>query len=321
MSMRIGLSAILFASVLTVSTLVIGAVLERDEYVQVSGFQVSISPGAPGDEGRWQTLDGGTLTFHETQGATIGTDKYQSTETGIAEFTEVTLTRQIEIGGGKMVTKLVASAFDTDLNPHVAAIHMEPLVFPAVPASDGRAQQHKTFQPGQPQLGHATFTINEHPDSANDIAQWVSDTYEGKSVRRDITVNLRQSARGETVRSYTFMDCLPIYYAPISGLNSGTAGGVNKLRLKVTCNRVEFDGLPADVSEWMRAMMQTKDASSVYRTVEVTLLDRAGAELRQQEFNEAFITQYTFPELDASSEEILVEGIAFQPGYWGTITH
>ena len=288
-----------------------------DQYLRISAFQVESSPGPAPDPVAWQTLDGGALTFAEVSSGVGPTEVILP---GIATFGPVRLTRPVVEAGfsgasGEKPTDLFSNHFDTDLSEDVVAIQLGAIYFAPTLSTEGRNSQYQVFQPGRPQYAPVTFTIAEHPDTAPNVSDWVKQTYDGAAIRRNIVVNLRPLPTETPARTYTFHGCFPIAYERLSGIDLVSGPVVNQLSLKVRCDRVEVDGLPDDVGQWLGDMLHSGQASA-HRTVEVSLLNQQGETIRTLNFLESFITTYTFPELDRSKEDIpLVEGVTFQPGY------
>jgi phage tail-like protein len=118
-------------------------------------------------------------------------------------------------------------------------ISISPIVarFPPVPASDGRHFQYKCVQPGQPQYGNITFEGAEHKDSIGDIKNWVKDVYDGKEIRKDITVECFDQAK-DTVRTFNLHDCFPTAFSILDCGADGQSGTVVRWSLEVRVNRI-----------------------------------------------------------------------------------
>ena len=66
----------------------------------------------------------------------------------------------------------------------------------------------------------------------------------------------------------------------------------------------------------MQDMIENSQQGDIFRTVSITLQDREGADFRTRSFQESFITQYTFPDLNADQDDVTaIEEIIIQPGY------
>jgi len=64
-----------------------------DQYNRNYAFRVEINGGAAPDssEGSWNSLRGGGVRIHETNGVTTGVDKYKNHSPGIAEWQDLVL--------------------------------------------------------------------------------------------------------------------------------------------------------------------------------------------------------------------------------------
>jgi phage tail-like protein len=138
-----------------------------------------------------------------------------------------------------MRAKCFTSHFSVDLSKHIISISPITARFPAVPAGDGRNFQYKTYQPGQPQYGNITFEGVEHKDTIQNIKSWVKDTYDGKEIRKDITIEVFDQA-GDTVRSFNLIDTWPTHFSILDCGAEGSAGTVVKWTLEVRVNRIDM---------------------------------------------------------------------------------
>lgn len=135
--------------------------------------------------------------------------------------------------------KCFTSHFSVDLSEHITAVSSICARFPAVPASDGRMHQYMCSQPGQPQYGNITFTGVEHKDSIGKIKNWVKDVYEGKEIRKDITIEVYDQAK-DTVRTFNLLTCWPTSFSILDCGADGQAGSVVHWTLEVRVNRIDM---------------------------------------------------------------------------------
>jgi phage tail-like protein len=99
--------------------------------------------------------------------------------------------------------------------------------------------QYMVTQPGQPQYGNITFTGVEHKDSIGKIKQWVKDVYEGKEIRKDITIEVYDQAK-DTVRTFNLMTTWPTHFSILNCGADGEAGSVVHWTLEVRVNRIDM---------------------------------------------------------------------------------
>jgi phage tail-like protein len=135
--------------------------------------------------------------------------------------------------------KCFTSHFKTDLSDHVITISPITARFPKVECSDGRHWQYKVFQPGQPLYGNLTFEGAEHKDSIGNIKSWVKDVYDGKEIRKDITIEVYDQAKDVT-RTFNLIDTWPTALSIIDLGAAGQSGTVVKWTLEVRVNRIDM---------------------------------------------------------------------------------
>ena len=135
--------------------------------------------------------------------------------------------------------KCFTSHFSCDLSKHITNISPIIARFPPVPASDGRMHQYMVTQPGQPQYGNITFEGVEHKDTIGNIKTWVKDTYDGKEIRKDITIETYDQA-GDTVRTFNLIDTWPTHFTILNCGADGQAGSVVHWTLEVRVNRIDM---------------------------------------------------------------------------------
>jgi hypothetical protein len=125
------------------------------------------------------------------------------------------------------------------LSPHIITVSPITARFPPVECSDGRHYQYKVSQPGQPTYGNIVFEMAEHKDSFPAIKGWMKDVYDGKEIRKDITLDVYDQSK-DTVRSFNFIDCFPVSLDYLNCGAAGSSGSVVKARLEVRVNRIEM---------------------------------------------------------------------------------
>jgi hypothetical protein len=67
-----------------------------DQYLRNYSFRVEWSPGPPSDQthGKWKSIKGGGLRFHEDPGG-VGQDKFKETTLACAEWEDLILTGEV----------------------------------------------------------------------------------------------------------------------------------------------------------------------------------------------------------------------------------
>lgn len=135
--------------------------------------------------------------------------------------------------------KCFTSHFKCDLSDHIITVSPITARFPALECSDGRHYQYKVFQPGQPTYGNIVFEILDHKDTMPNIKSWVKDVYDGKEVRKDITLEVHDQS-GDIVRSFNFIDCFPVSLDYLNCGAAGASGSVGRARLEIRVNRIDM---------------------------------------------------------------------------------
>ena len=138
-----------------------------------------------------------------------------------------------------MRAKCFTSHFSCDLSKHITSISPITSRFPAVASGDGRHWQYKVYQPGQPVYGNITFEGVEHKDTIAGVRDWVADVYNGKEIRKDISIDIFDQA-GDTVRTFNLINTFPIHYSILDVGAEGSAGTVVKWTLEVRVERVDM---------------------------------------------------------------------------------
>jgi len=128
--------------------------------------------------------------------------------------------------------------FKVDLSEDITKVSSINMTIPKIAATTGNDVAQKTFRPGRPAFGNITFTGAEHVEGVKKIRAWIKDAYDGKDARKDITVEVH-SQKGEIVRSFNLMRCLPTAY---SSVDFGSQGGVATMNwvVEVRVPRVEI---------------------------------------------------------------------------------
>jgi phage tail-like protein len=140
--------------------------------------------------------------------------------------------------GADSRTKVFTNQFDCDLNPHITKISSITMRFPKMDCTDSADSTYKTYAPGNPVYGNITFEGNIHSDSFGTIRDWVKDCYEGKEIRKAITINIRTQQTEDPARAFNLHDTFPVHFDWIDIAAGG--GAVAKWTLEVRVNRCEM---------------------------------------------------------------------------------
>jgi phage tail-like protein len=117
--------------------------------------------------------------------------------------------------------------FDCDLSKDITKISAITMRIPKIPAQTGLDVKEKAYRPGRPVFGNITFEGAEHKgdDGTKKIRDWVKTAYDGKDARKDLTITIK-SQKGEPVRTFNLISCLPVAY---SSIDFGSQGGAQTM--------------------------------------------------------------------------------------------
>jgi phage tail-like protein len=117
--------------------------------------------------------------------------------------------------------------FDCTLSKDITKISAITMRIPKIPAHTGLDVKEKAYRPGRPVFGNITFEGAEHKgaDGTKIIRDWVKTAYDGKEARKDITVTIKNQ-KGDDVRTFNLMSCLPVAY---SSIDLGSQGGAQTM--------------------------------------------------------------------------------------------
>jgi len=130
------------------------------------------------------------------------------------------------------------SNFKVDLNEDVVKVSSINMTIPKVAATTGFEIAQRTFRPGRPTFGNITFTGAEHKDTVKIIRGWVKDAYDGKTCRKNITIEVHNQ-KHEIIRTFNLMECLPVAYSSVDFDSQGGASTMHWV-LEVRVQRVEM---------------------------------------------------------------------------------
>jgi len=128
--------------------------------------------------------------------------------------------------------------FKCDLNEDIVKVSSINMTIPKIATTTGSDVKERTYRPGRPTFGNIVMTGAEHKDSVKTIRQWVKDAYDGKAVRKHITIEIH-SQKHKVVRTFNLMECLPVSYSSIDFNSQGGAGTMHWV-LEIRVQRVEM---------------------------------------------------------------------------------
>lgn len=136
--------------------------------------------------------------------------------------------------------KCFTNQFDTDLCKDVTKISAITMRFGKCVGTDSGDFKYKTWQPGQPVYGNITFEGVCHPGTFKDIQKWVKDCYDGKEIRKTLTINLRQHQTTSSARTFNLVDAFPQRFNYVDIAAEGNSGAVIHWSLEVRVDRIEM---------------------------------------------------------------------------------
>jgi phage tail-like protein len=109
---------------------------------------------------------------------------------------------------------------------HIRKVSPITMRIPKIETTTG-LDKWKTWRPGRPNFGNITFEGAEHKgaDGTKIIRDWVKTAYDGKDARKDITITVKNQ-KGEDVRTFDLVSCLPVAY---SSIDLGSQGGAQTM--------------------------------------------------------------------------------------------
>jgi len=128
--------------------------------------------------------------------------------------------------------------FKIDLNEDIVKVSSINMTCPKIATTTGTDQKERCFRPGRPTFGNITFQGAEHKETVKIIRQWVKDAYDGKSVRKNVTIEIH-AQNHEIVRTFHLFECLPVAYSSVDFNSQGGAATMHWV-LEVRVQRVEM---------------------------------------------------------------------------------
>jgi phage tail-like protein len=136
--------------------------------------------------------------------------------------------------------KCFTNQFDTDLCEDVTKISAITMRFGKCVGTDSGDGKYKTWQPGQPVYGNITFEGVCHPSTFTKIQSWVKDCYDGKEIRKTLTINLRTHQNNDAARTFNLVDTFPQRFNYVDIAAEGNSGAVIHWSLEVRVDRIEM---------------------------------------------------------------------------------
>jgi len=117
---------------------------------------------------------------------------------------------------------IFCSNFKVDLNEDIVKVSSINMTIPKVATTTGFDIAQRTYRPGRPTFGNITLQGAEHKDTVKIIRAWVKDAYDGKPVRKNLTIEIHNQ-KHEVVRTFHLLECLPVAYSSIDFNSQGGA--------------------------------------------------------------------------------------------------
>lgn len=134
--------------------------------------------------------------------------------------------------------KCFTNQFDVDLCEDITKVSAITMRFGKCVATDSGDFKYKTYQPGQPVYGNITFEGVCHAGTFSKIQSWVKACYDGKDIRKPITINLRQHQQEGAVRTFNLVDTFPQRFNYVDIAAEGNAGTVIHWQLEVRVDEI-----------------------------------------------------------------------------------
>lgn len=142
--------------------------------------------------------------------------------------------------GKESRSKAFTNQFDVDLCEDITKVSAITMRFGKCVCSDSADFKYKAWQPGQPVYGNITFEGVCHAGTFNKIQKWVKDCYDGKDIRKPITINLRTHQSDKAFRTFNLIDAFPQRFNYIDIAAEGASGAVIHWTLEVRVDRIEM---------------------------------------------------------------------------------
>lgn len=136
--------------------------------------------------------------------------------------------------------KLFTNQFDVTLCEDITKVSAITMRFPKTGGSDGADFRYKVWQPGQPIYGNITFEGVCHDSTFKDVQKWVKECYDGKEIRKTISINLRTHQQAGASRTFELHDTFPVAFNYIDIAAEGASGAVMHWTLELRVDRIKM---------------------------------------------------------------------------------
>lgn len=202
----------------------------------------------------------------------------------------------------------------------VRKIEISDLVVPAIPTttSDPATFLFKQFKPGQPERVRLVLTMGSPSGVVSGAFSWWVEAAEMTpgAARNSILFVNQLGGGNQTLLEYEFVNCLPVSWASSSNVEGGGGPRGPRVRaeeilvIECTLHKYRNTVRPA-LQDWMSNVL-SGDTSTNNRTLLINHLDPDAKVIRALDYGNSFLTRYSFPSLDTSSDLPVSETISIK---------
>lgn len=272
----------------------------------MTGFTVELSSvGADGKPvmepgGNWEALEGGgAMIFYPEAGLEKPKEKEPALE---LEVEPLTLRGDLRVSGFTVEIEgcPVASA-------GVEEIEVGDLNIDVRELTTGLDVEYRVYAPGAAHFG--AITIRSRVAAGNkELQTWWVEAAKGKSIRKTITVNLR-NAKGEAVRTLQLSGALPVIYRPFV-LDGSSPVAVEEIVVVADGFSLSGTDSRSAVMAWIDATVQGKPWK---QNLTITEMLRGGKPGRKFTYFDAFPMSYSL-KLGKASGNVQTETLTVKIG-------
>jgi len=130
--------------------------------------------------------------------------------------------------------------FKIDFSPYITKMSPLKITLDRLETTNGADGFERTFRPGIQRVEQITFEIAEDPDDVKAWRPWILQCQQGQrdNYRKNITVDV-MNQKGETLRSFNLLDCIPVSINSIT-LDAQAGATTKHTHLTIDVNRVEW---------------------------------------------------------------------------------
>ena len=131
--------------------------------------------------------------------------------------------------------------FKIDFSPYITKMSELKFTVDRLETTNGGDVAERTFRPGIIRVEQITFEIAEDPDDVKLWRPWIEKCHAGDraNYRKNFTVEVLNQ-KGETLRSFNLVDCIPVSIQSIT-LDAQAGATTKHTVLTIDVNRVEFN--------------------------------------------------------------------------------